>query len=209
MSADAYADYLHRFFARWSPLYDAFALPVAHAYAAAARTAAAAPGRRILDLCTGTGELALRAARRGAEVVAVDFTPSMLERAARKTAGLGVLCVEMDARRLAFPPASFDVVVLSFALHDMPRGVRREVLREATRVAREAIVVLDYEVGIGVRGRLLARGLESFETAYLRGFLRDGGIAGALGDGGLVAERRSRPLPGLAAVWRAPLARTR
>jgi len=199
---DAYVDFVRGFFDRWSPLYDAFARPIGSAYAAAARAAGAAPGRRLLDLCTGTGEIAMRSARLGATVTAVDLTPSMLDRARRKGRRLGIRFVEMDARRLAFADASFDAVVLSFALHDMPAAARRAVLQEALRVARERVVVLDYEPPErGWRRRLVEVVLESFETPYLRGFLRDGGVAGALRSAGTSGTRLPAPWSGLCGLW--------
>jgi ubiquinone/menaquinone biosynthesis C-methylase UbiE len=202
--ADPYVAYLHRFFGRWNGLYDLFAAPIGFVYRRALRAAVARPGRRLLELCTGTGEWAARAARAGAAVTAIDFTPSMLARARRKTAGLPVRLLEMDARRLAFADASFDVAVLSFALHDMPRAVRVEALREAARVGREGVIVLDYEPPRRRLGRALVLALlGTFETAYLRGFARDGGVAGALAASGLTGERIARPLPGLFAVYRA------
>jgi len=197
VTADPYVAFTRRFFARWSPLYDWFAKPIGFAYAAAVRQAGARPGRSILDLCTGTGEIALRCGRRGARVTAVDLTPAMLIRAGRKTRGLPVRCAGMDARRLAFPDGSFDAVLLSFALHDMPRKVRTEVLREAARVARERLVILDYDVP---RRRLWRRavlaGLGLFETPYLAGFARQG-ARGALEDAGLEVQETARPLPGV------------
>ena len=200
---EAYVRYLRAFFDRWSPLYDAFAKPIAFAYRAAVRAAGAAPGRALLDLCTGTGELALRAAARGATVTAIDFTPSMLVRARAKGRSRGIRWLEMDARRLAFADGAFDVAVLSFALHDMPREVRKQALAEASRVALGNVVILDYELARGRALRLpVLRLLESFETAYLRGFVEAGGVAGALRDAGLAARRPSRPLPGLLAIWR-------
>lgn len=201
---DPYVSYLHEFFARWSPLYDAFAKPIGFAYAAAARAAGAAPGRRLLDLCTGTGELALAAARRGAAVTAIDFTASMLGRARRKLPRRTIRLVEMDARRLAFADDAFDVAVLSFALHDMPAAVRVEVLHEAVRVARGGVVVLDYDPPRSRFGRaLVVRGLMTFETAYLPGFVRDGGVDASARAAGLALERLSRPLPGMFGLWRA------
>jgi len=201
-SADAYRRYLHDFFGRWSPLYDAFALPIAFVYAAGAREAGAAPGRTVVDLCSGTGELALRCARRGARVTAVDFTPSMLARGRHKGRGLTVRFVEADARRLPFADASFDVAVLSFALHDMPSGVRVEALQEGARVAREGVVVIDYDPPRrGLARRAVLALLGSFETAYLRGFAREGGAATALDRAGLETVRRRRPLPGWFGIW--------
>lgn len=196
-TADPYVAFTRRFFDRWSPLYDLFARPIGFAYAAAVRQAGARPGRRILDLCTGTGEIALRCGRRGARVTAVDLTPSMFTRAGRKTRGLPVRFAGMDARQLAFPDESFDAVVLSFALHDMPRKVRTLVLREAARVARDTLVVLDYDIPSREPWRrAVLAGLGLFETPYLADFARRGAL-GALADAGLEVRQTLRPLPGL------------
>ena len=197
---DGYVRFTRRFFSRWSRWYDLYAWPIGFAYTAAGRRAGAARGRRILDLCTGTGEIARRCAARGAEVTAVDLTSSMLDRARRKSRRLPILYALMDARHLAFPDGSFDVAVLSFALHDMPRHVRREVLAEAARVAREGVVVLDYEVPRREpwRGSVL-RLLTTFETPFLAGFVRRG-VEGALSDAGLCVVDLVRPLPGVLAV---------
>jgi ubiquinone/menaquinone biosynthesis C-methylase UbiE len=196
-SDDPYVAFTRRFFARWSPLYDLFAKPIGFAYNAAVRQAGAAPGRSILDLCTGTGEIALRCARRGARVTAVDLTPSMLTRAVSKMRRLPVRFAGMDARRLAFPDRSFDAVLLSFALHDMPRRVRGQVLSEASRVARERLVVLDYDVPRSALGRrAVLAGLGLFETPYLGDFAKQG-AAGALAEAGLEIAATLRPLPGL------------
>jgi len=204
-TADPYVAFTRRFFARWSPVYDLFAKPIGFAYAAAVRRAGARPGRTILDLCTGTGEIALRCARRGATVTAADMTPSMLLRAvgkARRSRRLPIRFAGLDARHLPFPGATFDAVILSFALHDMPRRVRIEVLCEAARVARETLVVLDYDVPRHTPWRqLVLKGLGLFETPYLAGFARDGGAAGALAEAGLTVKGTARPMPGLFVVY--------
>jgi ubiquinone/menaquinone biosynthesis C-methylase UbiE len=203
-SADPYVRYLRDFFGRWNQVYDLFAATIGFAYAAAVRAADARAGRSVLDLCTGTGEIALRTARRGARTTAVDFTPSMLERARRKRDGERVAWLEMDARALAFADGVFDTAILSFALHDMPRAVRVQALREAARVSRGGVVILDYEpLRRAPFHGMTARFLETFETAYLRGFVESGGVAGAVADAGLQAIRLARPVPGLFALWRA------
>src|SRR6059058_1286122 len=53
--------------------------------ARAADLAAVGPGDRALDVATGTGDLALELARRGADVVGSDFSEEMLEHARRKS----------------------------------------------------------------------------------------------------------------------------
>jgi len=198
---DPYVAYLHRFFAKWSPVYDLFAAPIGFVYRAAVRAAGAAAGRTLLDVCTGTGEIARRAARAGATVVGIDLTPSMLERARRKAGRLGVRFELADARALPFPSHSFDAVLLSFALHDMPRPVRLRVLDECARVARGAVVVLDYAFPRAARARRLTiAALAWYETAYLRDFAREE-VEELAAEAGLTARRiRSwRPLP--FALW--------
>ena len=70
------------------------------------------PGERWLDLATGTGAVALRAARAGAEVTAQDLAAGLIETARRLAAeeGLGIQFDVGDAERLSYPDASFSVV---------------------------------------------------------------------------------------------------
>ncbi|MDX1384633.1 MAG: methyltransferase domain-containing protein [Thermoanaerobaculia bacterium] len=208
-SSDPYISYIHRFFHRWLPVYDWFARSIFWAYGAAVRCIDPRPGLRILDVCTGTGEVALRCARRGAEVVGVDVTPEMLARARAKAARSGrtrgVRFETMDARELRFPDGAFDVAVIAFALHDMPRAVRLEVLREAARVSRGRLVVLDYGLPAAPLARRVATALiGSFETAYFRAFAREGvePLLEAAGVGSRPGSRRLRRLfPALFSVF--------
>ena len=82
------------------------------------------PSARVLDLCCGTGDLALafhREAPVGAEIVGSDFVPEMLERARAKAAvsGGGVKFVEADALSLPFADETFDLVSCSFGFRNL------------------------------------------------------------------------------------------
>ena len=101
------------------------------------------PGERILDLCTGTGELALTFAARGASVVGTDIARGMLKRAITKAPALRPNWVEMDATALAFADNSFEISLLSLALHHMPIAVQLRVLRELQRVTTRRIVIIE------------------------------------------------------------------
>ncbi len=174
---DPYIDYTHRYFRAWLPVYDLFGILIGSAYRRAAKTIATRAGVTVLDICTGTGEIALRCARAGATVTGVDVTEEMLqqaqEKARRKRAA--VQFSTMDARHLAFPDNVFDVAVLSLALHDMPAKVRLQVVQEAARVAKERLVILDYDLPRGKRLRRLALSfLMLFETPYLIDFSKKG-----------------------------------
>ena len=74
------------------------------------------PGERWLDIGTGTGEVALRAAQAGAEVTAVDISESLLDIARGKPSAERVTWELGDAQALRFDEASFDVVVSCFAV---------------------------------------------------------------------------------------------
>ncbi len=100
---------------------------------------------KIVDLASGTGDLALALQRKlpDAEVVAVDFLPEMLELAERKGVGKTVLA---DAMRLPFADASFDCVTVAFGLRNMDDW--GEALGEMSRVlkANGHLLVLEFSL---------------------------------------------------------------
>lgn len=194
---DPYVGYTHRFFRRWLPVYDLCAFIIAPIYNAAAKELPCGPGKTVLDICAGTGEMSVRCARAGSPVVAVDITPEMLGKAQRKSGDLPIRFALMDARQLGYPDDTFDLAVISLALHDMPRKVRVQVLREAARVARERLVVLDYDFprGMPLR-RMWIAAVDLFESAYFRRSAEEGldAVFEDAGLGGLARRRRGLPL---------------
>jgi demethylmenaquinone methyltransferase / 2-methoxy-6-polyprenyl-1,4-benzoquinol methylase len=101
-----------------------------------ARTVVAS-GDRVLDVCCGTGDLAIAAKRAGGRVTGVDFSERMLERARAKSGEIE--WVQGDALALPFADDSFDSVTVGFGvrnLEDLERGLRelRRVLRAGGRI---------------------------------------------------------------------------
>jgi len=90
-------------------------------------------GQRVLDVATGSGNTAIAAARRGCEVVGIDYVPALLERGKERAAVeyLDVEFVEGDAEDLPFPDESFDVVLSTFGVMFAPDQERAasELLR--------------------------------------------------------------------------------
>ncbi|MGC1909817.1 MAG: methyltransferase domain-containing protein [Candidatus Dormiibacterota bacterium] len=77
-------------------------------------------GCRLLDLGCGTGELTMRLAQAGAEVTGIDESPAML-RLAKQGAGAGIHFLEDDMQSASqLPDASWDLVVASLCLMDVP-----------------------------------------------------------------------------------------
>src|SRR4051812_10037535 len=88
------------------------------------------PGSRALDVATGTGDLAIALARRGADVVGSDFSEGMLERARRKDPS--VRWEQANALALPYANGEFDAATVGFGTRnfsDLERG-----LGEMTRV---------------------------------------------------------------------------
>jgi demethylmenaquinone methyltransferase/2-methoxy-6-polyprenyl-1,4-benzoquinol methylase len=107
----------------------------------AADLARVGPGKRALDVATGTGDLAVALAARGAEVVGADFSDGMLERARAKAPGIRF--EHADALDLPYENGSFDAATVGFGARnfgDLERG-----LAEMVRVVRPGgrVVILE------------------------------------------------------------------
>ena len=94
-------------------------------------------GKDILDVCCGTGDIAIALARGNPaiDVTGFEFSPAMLAQAREKGAGITTLhWVQGDVMDLPFKDESFDVVCISFGLRNTPDY--RRVLREMRRILR-------------------------------------------------------------------------
>ena len=141
---------------RWAPVYD-------HTFGRVA-----AEGRkhsveiinqrrgRVLEVGVGTG-LSLPAYARHLEIVGIDLSPEMLEKARERVATERLPHVaglyEMDASDLKFPAASFDTVVAMYVMTVVPDPER--VMRELARVCRpggEVLIVNHFSAEQGKPG---------------------------------------------------------
>jgi ubiquinone/menaquinone biosynthesis C-methylase UbiE len=105
------------------------------------------PGERFLDVAAGTGGLSLPAARLGAEVLATDWSPAMIDRFEARVREEGLGDAEgrvMDCHALDLPDDSFDVTGSQFGVMLVPDQPR--ALREMVRVSKPGgrVLVIAY-----------------------------------------------------------------
>lgn len=136
--------------------------------------------QKVLDLCCGTGDLAITLCRiggSGVSVVGIDYSPPMLERARQKASSLAesgcASFIHGDAACLPFPDAFFDSVGISFAFRNLtyknPLAVKHltEVRRVLTAGGRYVIVETSQPESGLIRGIF---------HHYLRWFVRHAGF---------------------------------
>ena len=109
------------------------------------------PGTRVLDLCTGTGDLAMAATRLVApvSVVGIDFSGEMLRRARAKVVDASltsaIRLVRGDATRLPLPNASCGAATIGFGIRNVAEPER--ALHELARVLRPGAPLAILEFG--------------------------------------------------------------
>jgi len=135
---------------RYDVMNDLMSLGLHRAWkATAVAVARPRPGERVLDIATGSGDLALSLGRKvgpGGEVWITDINRRMLERGRDRLLdrGLALAAVQCDAERLPFPAAHFDCVTVGFGLRNMTR--KDAALAEMARVLKPGgrLVVLEF-----------------------------------------------------------------
>ena len=99
----------------------------------------------ILDLCCGTGnQLNLLSKHGFRNLYCLDISDSMLEIAKRSNSSIKIY--NEDAIKTSFDNASFDVVIISFAIHEKDRNTQQALIDEAYRIIKKDgfMLVVDY-----------------------------------------------------------------
>ena len=180
------------------------------------------PGEAILDMAGGTGDVAFRLARRGAQVTVADINADMLavgrERAVRRALE-GLVWAEENAEALSFASATFDAYTIAFGIRnvtDIPAA-----LKEALRVLRRGgrLFVLEFSTsewpGFGGAYELYAdkviprigKAVAGDEDSYrylvesIRRFPRPDAFRAMIADAGFANARSEPMLGGLVCIW--------
>ncbi|HUF16672.1 MAG TPA: ubiquinone/menaquinone biosynthesis methyltransferase [Thermoanaerobaculia bacterium] len=111
-----------------------------------------APGR-VLDLASGTGDLALELCRLGHEAVSADFTLEMMLAGREKVARRGIPQITADALALPFAAGSFDAITVAFGIRNFQDPL--VALEEMKRVIRPGgrVMILELSNPSGILAR--------------------------------------------------------
>ena len=116
------------------------------------------PCSRVLELCCGTATLSLMAAEKGAQTYGLDLSHGMLRVAREKSQreNINLRLVQADAVSIPFKGMTFNNVVSSMGLHEMPLDAIRNILKETKRVLKNdgRFIIFDYHKGKGFSGLL-------------------------------------------------------
>jgi len=130
------------------------------------------PGARVLDVACGTGGVALRAARAGADVVGIDISADQLAKARRaaKEEGLAIRFDEGDCQELPYGDAEFDAVASAFGAifapeHERTAAELARVCRPGGRLALTAWPADDWTATHARAGRAYVEDAEAWEWA--------------------------------------------
>jgi SAM-dependent methyltransferase len=117
------------------------------------------PGEKLLDAATGTGAVAILAARRGADVIGQDLAPVLIEKARERAAeeGVDVRFEVGDAEALTYDDAGFDVVTSTCGVMFAPdhEAIARELARVTRPGGRLALACWTPEGGLGQMFRMM------------------------------------------------------
>jgi demethylmenaquinone methyltransferase/2-methoxy-6-polyprenyl-1,4-benzoquinol methylase len=224
--AKAKAAYLQEMFSGISPSYDRLNRLLSLRFDVSWRRRLVAesglgPGGRVLDVCTGTGDLLFEFGRRvpGCQGEGLDFSEGMLEVARQKDASRGFRFIQGDALKMPFAPQRFDAVCMAFGLRNVVDLVK--AFREMARVTRPGGKVLALELtrpqGLLLKalylpylhfylplvGRLVSGDAQAYR--YLRdsiqGFFEPAQVLGFMAKGGLPKSRAIPLSGGLATLY--------
>jgi len=156
-------------------------------------------GMPVLDVGCGTGAQLKLYRPYGCRVFGIEMSAGMIAAARQKSEGSLNLC-RGNAAGMPYRDQTFELLLLSMMLHEIPPDMRSAVLSETGRVLKDSgrILIIDYHVGrINLPGRLvkgvitlieMAAGRAHFEN--YRNFRKSGGLPPLLINHRLTVERR-------------------
>ena len=158
-------------------------------------------GDRVLELGCGTGQVTAALLATGADVVAVDRLPAMLEAARRRAPAARFVLADITSSGV---DGGFDAVVLSFVLHSFDRDARRALLRSSHSLLVPGgwVGVLDWSAPKGrVRAAAWRRFVRHLEPSSTARDVVEGALREDFTEAGITLERARSAAGGRAEMF--------
>lgn len=169
-----YKKYNDLFFSRWAPIYDGLEI-LLHDVRKEIIKEIDASNKSVLDVATGTGNLAMDLSETADKVIGIDLSSEMLAQAVKKKINGNLSFILMDACKMEFNDEQFDVVTITLGLHDMPPEIRTLVLEEVKRVLKKdgKLYILEYDLPENdVLANVSSTIINTLESRYYLGFVQ-------------------------------------
>jgi len=135
---------------------------------------------RILDVCSGTANSSIVVAQANVrnEIICIDLSPHMIAVAYNKIRMRNIKNIsiqQINAMDMSFQDGEFDIVTISFGLHEMDYEMMLKVLRQMCRVLKDGgnLYIIDYDREDGwCKKLLLSMHLKIFEPRHMEQFLK-------------------------------------
>jgi demethylmenaquinone methyltransferase/2-methoxy-6-polyprenyl-1,4-benzoquinol methylase len=127
---------------------------------------------------TANSALAVAQANTLNNIIGIDLSQDMLavaEAKIQKRAIRNISLHQMDATRMSFQNGEFDIVMISFALHELDYELMMRILSEMSRVVKPdgKLYIIDYEQGDSfLKNLILSAHLKIFEPSHMPRFLQ-------------------------------------
>lgn len=181
-----------------APWYDRIIVPLLQPeYRLAERYARQLNPDTTVDLCCGTGALAIRLARQGFQITGVDLSRDMLQQA-RNQYVPGTTFLRSDAAWTGLSSDHFDLAIISMALHEKPAFLREQIIAEAKRLLTPNghLLLMDYAVPTTFTARAMHRFAGIIERmagkehhGHYQSFLAAGGLDTLIHNNDLTLQR--------------------
>ncbi len=170
---DSYYKYIKTRFKKWAKFYDLTWIFIGYLRKKTVEFSGISKDRKILDICTGTGDLAIEFARQGNKVLGIDLSEDMIEIAKKKNKFENLKFEVGDATKLPFKNNSFDAITASFGLHEMPKEIMLKVLEEVKRVLKDngQFIIIDFYKDKSLFFKIAYPFIKLFECRYYNNFI--------------------------------------
>ena len=158
-------------------------------------------GDTAVDICCGTGALALHYAGMGVTAAGIDMDPRVIEIANGKGQKLGLTNASFrvaDALNLPFEDDYFDYASISMSLHETESTERDTIISEMKRIVKGAgaLIFIDYKVPLPLipssyTSKVVELVCGRDHNRCFRDYVRQGGLDGLLDKHGLHVEKRA------------------